>query len=80
MNLIWQRLRVSFVAAAILFTILSFFLVHQMTSAAEVKCKNYFTNCTDGGCDASEGWKAEACIIRCGPAGSEEILCMAPMN
>jgi len=64
--------------ALVLFTILSLFFIQGMTSATPVKCRDYFSNCTDGGCDAAPGWKAEGCVIRCGPAGSEEILCAVP--
>lgn len=63
--------------AMFLFSIF-FYFIQGITSATELKCQSYFSKCTDGGCDASPGWKAEHCIIRCGPPGSEEVQCQVP--
>lgn len=76
MNRISQKsLRVCFVAA-ILFAILSLFFFHGITRAEKLKCSEFFTSCSDG----SPGWRAEGCVIRCGPDGAEEIQCAVPMN
>lgn len=79
MNRITQKSLQLFFIVAVLCTIISLFLIQGITSATEVKCKDYFTKCTDGGCDAKEGWKAENCKVRCGPEGSDVIVCEVPM-
>lgn len=80
MNQMAKRKPLLCASIAVLFMVLSLLMVEGIANAEAVKCKDYFTLCVDGGCDASPGWIAQDCVIRCGPVGSDVVTCLTPMN
>jgi len=46
--------------------------------AISVHCKDNFTTCTEGGCDANPGWWADNCYIYGCTAAPSGFKCSSP--
>lgn len=78
-----QKQRRRKVCAALLFSasfVLILFCLAQKTQAELLACRQVYSVCTEGGCDAQPGWKTiSPCGIWCDPEDNfAKITCDVP--